>query len=132
MFILLILICGLHQACVTISEKVDLHPLRPLYVHLIEFVGRVCIIPLIASLFLYYIAVSTSYILGGIIGSGIWMIAVLLRESFSIYRTKQISEMLLLRKLAEEIGLRGTNPFFCCLSNLIESWLPHLTDCDRS
>jgi hypothetical protein len=120
MFILLILICGLHQACVTISERADLYPLRPFYVHVIEFVGRVCIIPLIASLFLFYIAVSTSYILGGIIGGSIWVIVVLLRESFSIYHTKQISEMLLLRKLAEEMGLRGKS-FLCFHLNLIES-----------
>jgi hypothetical protein len=49
MFTLLILVCAAHEVYTTLEAKVDRWPLRIIYIRLIEFFGRVALVPFIVG-----------------------------------------------------------------------------------
>jgi hypothetical protein len=51
MFLLLVVVCTLHQVYATASEKVDRWPLRLIYMRLVEFIGRSLLMPAVLITF---------------------------------------------------------------------------------
>jgi len=52
MFLMLIFTCVLHQMYATLSEKIDVYPLRPIILRLLETVGRLGIFPTVTGFYI--------------------------------------------------------------------------------
>lgn len=85
MFFVLCVVVALHQAYATLYAKLDIWPLRAVYLRLVELIGRACLLPVIFSYFLTTMDFGDKALRNGIyVLIALLTAAIFVRECFGV------------------------------------------------
>lgn len=100
MFLLLVLSVVLHQAYATLSDKIDVWPLRIFYLRFLEFIGRVSIFPIAGGFFLQGINELSEILIYGMVFIILPITGtIVVREFFGIKKARETALLRLLDKI---------------------------------